>query len=82
MDELNILVITIYMTIILSGWIKNGRDMQGLDRLYNKKLRYEHHHLNFQESILQDVTPFGLRIKKKPAITPKSTNFCHNGKKY
>ena len=39
------------------------------------KACYEHHHLNFQERILQDVTPFGLRIKKKPGITPKSINF-------
>ena len=30
MDELNISVVTIYMTIILTGWIKNGMDMQGL----------------------------------------------------
>ena len=30
MDELNISVVTIYMTIILTGWIKNGMDMQRL----------------------------------------------------
>ena len=39
MDKFN-LPVTIYIAIILSGWIKNGRDMQGLDILYNKKLRY------------------------------------------
>ena len=54
--------------------------MQGLDLLYNKELRYEHHHLNFQERILRDVTPFGLRIKKKSGITPKSINFLSRWK--
>ena len=54
--------------------------MQGLDRLYNKKLRYEHHHLIFQESTFRDVTPFGLRIKKKPGIIPKSINFLSRWK--
>ena len=39
MDKFN-LPVTIYIAIILSGWIKNGRDMQGLDILYNKKLCY------------------------------------------
>ena len=48
--------------------------MLGPGRLYNKKLYYENRHLNFKESILRDVTPFGLRIKKKPGITQKSTN--------
>ena len=52
----------------------------GLDILYNKKLRYEHRHLNVQESILRDVTPFGLRIKKKPGITPKSIKFLSRWK--
>ena len=54
--------------------------MQGLGILYNKKFRYEHHHLNFQESILRDVAPFGLRIKKKPGITPKSIKFLSRWK--
>ena len=54
--------------------------MQGLDRLYNKKLRYEHHYLNFQESILRDVAQFGLRIKNKPGIAPKSINLLSRWK--
>ena len=49
--------------------------MQGLDILYNEKLRYEHHYLNLQERILWDATLFCLRIKKKAVITPKSINF-------
>ena len=61
MDEFNISVITIYMTIKLSGcFIKTSLGVS----LFN-----------FQESILRNVTPFDLRIKKKPGITPKSINF-------
>ena len=37
-----------------------------LDLLFKKALRYEHHQENFQEIILNDVTPFELRIKKTP----------------
>ena len=65
----------IYIYIILSGWIKIGKDMEGLDILYNKKLCYGHDHLNFQENILRDITPFGSHIKRKPGITPKSIKF-------
>ena len=49
--------------------------MEGLDILYNKKLCYGHDHLNFQENILRDITPFGSHIKRKPGITPKSIKF-------
>lgn len=75
MDKFNLTVTTMYIAIILSGWIKNLKEMQGLDILYNEKLRYEHHYLNLQEIILWDATLFCLRIKKKAVITPKSINF-------
>ena len=39
-----------------------------LDLLFQKALRYEHHQKKFKESLSNDVTPFGLRIKKTPAI--------------
>ena len=41
-----------------------------LDLLFQKALRYEHHHENFKESLSNSVTPFGLCIKKAPAIVP------------
>ena len=49
--------------------------MQGLEEIYNKRLRYEHHHKNFEESILRDITPYGLRINKKPEISGISLSF-------
>ena len=47
MDKFDLPVITKYIATILSEWIKIGRDTEGLDTLYIKKRRYEHHHLNF-----------------------------------
>ena len=61
--------ITIYTSIILSGWINNGKVMEGLENIYNKKLYYEHYHSNFEESVLRDITPYGLSIYKKAGIS-------------
>ena len=36
-----------YISIIASGWINNKEVMQGLEKIYYKKLRYEHHHKKF-----------------------------------
>ena len=63
------------ISIIVSGWINNGNVMQGLENICNKKLRYEHHHKNFEESILQNITPYGLRIYKKSEISGISPDF-------
>ena len=75
MDRFETFVITIYISIIASGWINNRGVMQGLEKIYYKKLRYEHHHKNFEESILRDITPYGLRIYKKPGISGISPGF-------
>ena len=54
----------IMLVIVMAGIDGNTH----LDLLFQKALRYEHHQKNFKESLLSDVTPFGLRIKKTPAI--------------
>ena len=46
-----------------------------LDLLFHKALRYEHHRENFRESLSNNVTPFGLRIKKAPATVPVNEDF-------
>ena len=69
MDRSEISVITIYISIIASGWINNGEVMQDLENICYKKLHYEHHHKNFGESILRDITPYGLRTYKKLGIS-------------
>ena len=43
--------------------------------LYQQALKYYHHAENYHQSILQDITPFGLRLKKKAAINPISPDF-------
>ena len=75
MDRSEISVITIYISIIASGWINNGKVIQGLEKIYSKKLRCEHHHKNFEESILRDTTPYGLTIYNKPGISGISPGF-------
>ena len=52
MDRSEIFVITLYISIIARGWINNREVMQSLEKIYYKKLRYEHHHKDFEESIL------------------------------
>ena len=54
-------MITIYIVIITSGWMKNGMVMQSYKSIYNKNVRYEHHSRYFDERILQDITPIGLK---------------------
>ena len=46
-----------------------------LDLLYQKLLRYQHHWENYQTSLLEGLTPSGLRIKKRPAINSISDTF-------
>ena len=46
-----------------------------VDLLYQQALKYHHHAENYHQSILQDITPFGLRLKKKDAINPISPDF-------
>ena len=64
-----------YIGIIASGWINNGKVMQDLENIDYKKLRYEHHHKNFEENILRDITAYGLRIYNKPGISGISPGF-------
>ena len=54
----------IMLVIVMAGIDGNTH----LDLLFQKALRYEHHQKNFKESLLSDVTPFRLRIKKAPGI--------------
>ena len=46
-----------------------------VDLLYQHALKYGHHAENYKQSVLEDITPFGLRLKKKAAINPLSNDF-------
>ena len=62
-----------YTTLVI-GMVYIERNSH-LDLLFQKALRYEHHRENFKESLSNNVTPFGLRIKKAPAIVPVNEDF-------
>ena len=65
MDKGDLSVITIYIVIVINRWSEN------------KKLRYEHHNENFKESILCDITPFELQIKKNPGTNVILSDFMN-----
>ena len=48
-----------------------------MDFLFSKLLRYEHCAENYKLALEKQVIPFGLRIKKLPAIKPVSENFSN-----
>ena len=67
-----------YLTIIYTTLVIGMVYIEGnsyLDLLFLKALRYEHHRENFRESLSNNITPFGLRIKKTPAIVPVNEDF-------
>ena len=53
-----------------------------VDLLYQHALKYYHHAENYQQSILQDITPFGLRLKKKLQSTLFLLTLTANGMEY
>ena len=66
--------LTIVYTTLVIGMVYIERNSH-LDLLFQKALRYEHHRENFKESVSNNVTPFGLCIKKAPAIVPVNEDF-------
>ena len=77
MDKGDFFVITIYVAIVISRLSENGMVLQSYEHFYNKKLHYKHHNENFKESILCDITSFGLQIKKNPGINVISSEFMN-----
>ena len=61
------LIITYTTLMIKKVYIEGNAH---LDLLFQKALSSEHHRENFRESLSNNVTPFGLRIKRAPAIVP------------
>ena len=64
--------------IILHMFMANGMvftdGWQDLNYLFQKIIRDQHDHYNYQESLDKNIIPFGLRIKKPPAIKPTLNN--------
>ena len=68
--------LTIIYTTLVIGLLYN-EDNSHLDLLFQKTLHYEHHRERFRECLSNNVTLFGLHIKKAPAIVPVNP-FMHN----
>ena len=52
---------------VMSAHITNG--------IYQRMLRYEHEHKNYKNSLLNNITPYGLQLKKKAQIETISGDF-------
>ncbi len=65
-------LINIFILAIAMVYWRNNND---LDNLWKKRLRYEHHQLNFGISLRDDIIPDGLRITKVPGIAPVTSAF-------
>ena len=50
---------------------------QRLNYLFSKLLSYEHHAEKYKLALEKQIIPFGLRIKKLPAIKPISEDFSN-----
>ena len=45
------------------------------DRIYQLVLRYKHHHENYKINLSNNITPYGLQLKKKAQIETASEDF-------
>ena len=66
--------LTIIFTTLVIGMVSIDHNSH-LDLLFQKTLRYEYHRENFKEILSNNITPFGLCIKKAPAIVPVNKDF-------
>ena len=51
------------------------RTLAPLDILYQKYLRYQHHHENYLQSMQYNIIPSGLQLKIKLSFNAVSDNF-------
>ena len=61
-------MITIYVFLFALGLKSYSINRQDLSNLYNKGIRYDHHAENYKRSIIEEKSPYGLQINKKPRI--------------
>ena len=62
---------TYYAFYSNKGMVYNGITLK-LKHLIQKSIRYQHHHLNYKESLENGLIPNGLKTNKRPAIKPVS----------
>ena len=58
------LLINLYILLAVEMVLREGYST--LDFKWTKILRYEHHRINYETSLRDDLVPDGLKIYKKP----------------
>ena len=71
----NIFLITIIFSLHACSLIESVMSTHITDRIYQRMLRYEHHHENYKHSLLNNITSYGLQLKKKAQIETVSEDF-------
>ena len=66
---------SLLVTIFITMAIRMAYRRTDLDHLWQKKLRYDHHKINYQVSLQEDIIPLGLKIHRKPGIVAVSPDF-------
>ena len=70
-----VFVITIIVPLYACSLTESVMSTHITDRIYQRMLRYEHHHENYKNSLLNNITPYGLQLKKKAQIETVSEDF-------
>ena len=70
-----VIVITIFVPLYACSLTESVMSTHITDRIYQRMLRYEHHHENYKNSLLNNITPYGLQLKKKAQIETVSEDF-------
>ena len=61
--------------IVLAAEMVLREGYNSLDFKWTKLLRYEHHKLNYETSLRDQIVPDGLKIYKKPCFVPVTLDF-------
>ena len=68
-------MITIIVPVYACTLTESLMPMHITDRIYQRMLRYEHHREHYKNSLLNNITPYGLQLKKKAQIETVSEDF-------
>ena len=70
-----VFVITIIFIPYACSFMESLMSNQITDKIYQRMLRYEHHQENYRKSLLNNITPYGLQLKKNAQIETISEDF-------
>ena len=68
-------MITIIVPVYACTLTESLMPMHITDRIYQRMLRYEQHREHYKNSLLNNITPYGLQLKKNAQIETASEDF-------